>query len=118
MNTPKWPAELPQTYDVVNGPVYECDEVVIRTNAEPLARMRQTSAYHRIETRCLRGTLTATGAGILQDFAASTSRFEWGDEQGVQIMGMRYPRRGIKTTSWRIEVVVDIFPSFLPDDVA
>ena len=48
MNAPKWPVELPQTYDVVSETAYELDLMETPT---------QTSAYYKIETRRLHGIL-------------------------------------------------------------
>jgi hypothetical protein len=46
MNVPKWPVELPQTYDIVSETTYERDMIGTPT---------RTSAYHKIETRRLQG---------------------------------------------------------------
>jgi hypothetical protein len=59
MNMPKWPVELPQTYDIVSETTYERD--IIET---PI----QTSAYYKIERRRLHGTLTDAQVGLLQSF--------------------------------------------------
>src|SRR5260370_28777861 len=112
MNVPKWPVELPQTYDIVSETTYERDMVETPT---------RTSAYYKIETRRLHGTLTDAQVGVLQSFKVdcdqSGLRFQWGDEQGVQIRNITYPS-GMSggLHHWTVELIVDVFPSFPPKD--
>ena len=63
MKTPKWPAELPQTYDVVVRPMYEPDVIVTPMGAGD--HRWRISAYHKIETRRLHGILTDAQVDIL-----------------------------------------------------
>ena len=112
MNVPKWPVELPQTYDIVSETTYERDITETPT---------LTSAYHKIETRRLSGTLTDAQVGVLQSFKVdcdqSGLRFQWGDEQDLQIRNIIYPSGMSSGVShWTVEVIVDVFPSFPPKD--
>jgi excisionase family DNA binding protein len=112
MKTPKWPAELPQTYDVVVRPMYE---PVIVTPMGAGERRRRISAYHKIETRRLHGILTDAQVGILQDLVSIARRFQWGDEQGVKLT--RWSQHN-SMEGWTVELVVDVFPAFPSDDEA
>jgi hypothetical protein len=112
MNVPKWPVELPQTYDVVSETAYELDLIETPT---------RTSAYYKIETRRLHGIMNDAQVGVLQTFKVhceeSGRRFRWGDEQGVQIRNILYPS-GMSggLHHWTVELIVDVFPSFPPKD--
>jgi len=113
MKTPKWPAELPQTYDVVVRPMYEPDVIVTPIVAG--GHGRRISPYHKIETRRLHGILTDAQVGILQDLVTIARRFQWGDEQGVKLI--RWSQRN-SLEGWTVELVVDVFPAFPSDDAA
>ena len=118
MIIPKWPADLPQTYDVVRGPTYEPDVIATPVDSGSAKRLR-SSAHHKIETRRLQGTCSDAQLGILQNLISTGSRFQWGAEQGVEITRWRRqvgPAR--RARQWTVELVVDIFPSFPPDATA
>lgn len=119
MIIPKWPADLPQTYDVVGGTTYEPDVIETPMDWGPPKRRRRTSAHHKIETRRLQGTFTDAQVGILQNLISTGRRFQWGAEQGVEIT--RWSRQvgpAGRASHWTVELVVDIFPSFPPDATA
>jgi hypothetical protein len=119
MIIPKWPADLPQTYDVVGGPTYEPDVIETPMDWGPPKCRQRTSAQHKIETRRLQGTFTDAQVGILQNLISTGRRFQWDAEQGVEII--RWSRQvgpAGRASQWTVELVVDIFPSFPPDATA
>ena len=118
MIIPKWPADLPQTYDVVGGPTYESDVITTPMDSGPPKRQR-SSADHKIETRRLQGTFSDAQLGILQNLISTRRRFQWDAEQGVEIT--RWSRQvgpAGRASQWTVELVVDIFPSVPPDATA